>query len=94
MRAPTTELACLDDFVRAYEAALGYAKLREQFGPRVAELVGWLTEVKRDEAGQERPWATRKDEHHALADARWNKRTWEFLRDYANHPTYITPLNY
>src|SRR5215207_5628685 len=22
-----------------------------------------------------------KDEHHALADARWNKRAWEFLRD-------------
>ena len=24
-----------------------------------------------------------KDEHHALADARWNKEAWEFLRDLA-----------
>src|SRR6059036_3453049 len=39
------------------------ADIAEQFGPRVAELVDWLSETKRDAAGAERPWEVRKREH-------------------------------
>ncbi|MCX6615524.1 MAG: HD domain-containing protein [Acidobacteria bacterium] len=35
----------------------------EQFGARVAGLVRVVTERKRDEAGNERPWAVRKEEY-------------------------------
>ena len=32
----------------------------DAFGSRVSELVGWVTERKRDETGQKLPWAERK----------------------------------
>jgi (p)ppGpp synthase/HD superfamily hydrolase len=41
-----------------------------EFGPRVAELVGWCSERKKDERGAERPWAVRKADYlDALASA-------------------------
>jgi (p)ppGpp synthase/HD superfamily hydrolase len=46
------------------DTSMTRAELERDFGARVASLVGWLSEDKRDALGQERPWATRKDEHH------------------------------
>lgn len=37
--------------------------LAERHGARVAELVGWCTEIKRDDSGASRPWSERKREH-------------------------------
>lgn len=37
-------------------------EIEEQFGPRVAEMVGALTERKRDAGGEKRPWEVRKRE--------------------------------
>lgn len=38
------------------------SKIEEQFGPRVAEMVAALTEQKRDDRGEKRPWEVRKRE--------------------------------
>ncbi|MEA3376071.1 MAG: HD domain-containing protein [Chloroflexota bacterium] len=37
-------------------------EIERQFGPRVAEMVGALTERKRDAGGEKRPWEVRKRE--------------------------------
>ncbi|MFO7741344.1 MAG: HD domain-containing protein [Anaerolineae bacterium] len=37
-------------------------EIEKQFGPRVAEMVGALTERKRDAGGEKRPWEVRKRE--------------------------------
>jgi hypothetical protein len=39
-----------------------------------------------DELGNPRLPEQGKDEHHALADARWNKRAWEFLHELVHRP--------
>lgn len=38
------------------------ARIEEQFGPHVAEIVGALSERKTDAQGNKRPWETRKQE--------------------------------
>jgi (p)ppGpp synthase/HD superfamily hydrolase len=38
------------------------AKIEEQFGPQVAEIVAALSERKRDDEGEKRPWEARKEE--------------------------------
>jgi (p)ppGpp synthase/HD superfamily hydrolase len=37
--------------------------IAEEFGPRVAELVGWCSEAKTDQRGTQRPWSVRKAEY-------------------------------
>jgi (p)ppGpp synthase/HD superfamily hydrolase len=58
----------LHDVVEDTEATL--EQVREQFGPRVAALVGHCSEIKTDEQGRKRPWIDRKRDHlEALAAA-------------------------
>ena len=58
----------LHDVVEDTEATL--ADVETEFGPRVAELVGWCSERKKDDSGAHRPWADRKRDHiEALAAA-------------------------
>lgn len=40
-------------------------RLSAEFGPRVAELVGWCSETKTDADGHKRPWIDRKTDHIA-----------------------------
>jgi (p)ppGpp synthase/HD superfamily hydrolase len=40
-------------------------RITAEFGPRVAELVGWCSETKTDDAGRTRPWIDRKTDHIA-----------------------------
>ncbi|MCS6913902.1 MAG: HD domain-containing protein [Myxococcales bacterium] len=59
----------LHDVVEDTDVQLSYIAAR--FGTEVARLVEGVTERKTDEAGQERPWRTRKEEqlrHLAEAD--------------------------
>lgn len=45
-------------------------EVRERFGPTVAELVAFASEVKTDSEGARRPWIDRKRDHlGAMADA-------------------------
>ena len=58
----------LHDVVEDTESTL--ADVETEFGPRVAELVGWCSERKKDDSGAHRPWADRKRDHiEALAAA-------------------------
>ena len=51
----------LHDAVEDTEATMG--QVRDEFGPRVASLVGHCSEVKLDADGRIRPWAGRKRDH-------------------------------
>ena len=58
----------LHDVVEDTEATL--EQVETDFGPRVAELVGWCSERKKDDSGAHRPWVDRKRDHiEALAAA-------------------------
>lgn len=58
----------LHDLVEDTDATLD--EVRERFGPFVAELVGYCSEVKLDASGKKRPWEDRKRDHlAALANA-------------------------
>jgi (p)ppGpp synthase/HD superfamily hydrolase len=50
--------AILHDVVEDTPVTL--AEVEKEFGPHIAELVHWVSEPKRDESGQELPWAYRK----------------------------------
>jgi (p)ppGpp synthase/HD superfamily hydrolase len=58
----TVAAGILHDVVE--DTSLTTSEVRTSFGSDVAALVGWLSEDKRDAAGVEKPWATRKDEHY------------------------------
>lgn len=51
----------LHDVAEDRQVPLG--AIAAEFGPRVAELVDWCTEAKKDAAGADRPWAVRKAEY-------------------------------
>ena len=60
--------ALLHDVVEDSAATLD--DVRARFGPKVAELVAWCSEIKLDDQGRKRPWIDRKRDHlAALADA-------------------------
>ncbi len=56
----------LHDVVEDTDASLNDVSAR--FGPEVADLVATLSERKRDEQGQKRPWIDRKTEHLEVLD--------------------------
>jgi guanosine-3',5'-bis(diphosphate) 3'-pyrophosphohydrolase len=57
----------LHDVVEDTDATL--ADLEREFGARVAEIVGWCSERKTDDAGLHRPWSDRKRDHLAALSA-------------------------
>ena len=57
---PVIVAGLLHDVVEDQDYSL--RRIAEQFGPDVAEMVGALTEQKRDEDGSVRPWEVRKRE--------------------------------
>lgn len=57
----TVAAAVLHDVVE--DTGVPLEELAREFGPRVAELVGWLSERKLDERAQKRSWEDRKQEH-------------------------------
>lgn len=44
-------------------------EIKAQFGPLVAELVDYCSEVKHDEQGHKRPWIDRKSDHLKALDS-------------------------
>lgn len=71
-----------------YFSAYDHVVLAQLFGRMVDMPVGvpWFTRDIKQEAARlgnlQLPMQT-STQHHALADARWTKEAWEFLRDYA-----------
>jgi (p)ppGpp synthase/HD superfamily hydrolase len=45
------------------DAGVSLGDIGSEFGPKVAELVAWLSEKKSDAQGRLRPWEVRKREH-------------------------------
>lgn len=71
----------------AYYADYDWVALCQLFGTMMDLPKGWpmyCRDIKQwcDELGNPRLPEQGKGEHHALADARWNRLAWEFLRDY------------
>jgi (p)ppGpp synthase/HD superfamily hydrolase len=63
----------LHDVVEDTEATL--ADVRDRFGPKVAEIVEFCSEIKLDDHGNKRPWIDRKTDHlDKLANAPINAR--------------------
>jgi len=73
-----------------YYADYDWVVLCQLFGTMMDLPKGWpmyCRDIKQmaDDRGNPQLPKEGKDEHHALADARWNKRAWEYLR--ANGPS-------
>jgi hypothetical protein len=71
----------------AYFGAYDHVALCQLYGPMIDLPKGWpfyTRDLKQwaDALGNPRLPLQEKDEHHALADARQNKKSWEFLFDY------------
>jgi hypothetical protein len=71
----------------AYYAAYDHVALCQLFGPMINLPKGWpmyTRDIKQlcDSLGNPELPKQQDDEHHALADARWNKIAYEFLRDF------------
>ena len=69
----------------AYYADYDWVALCQLFGTMMDLPKGWpmyCRDVKQlcDDLGNPRLPEQGKGEHHALADARWNRRAWEFLQ--------------
>lgn len=72
-----------------YYADYDWVVLCQLFGTMMDLPKGWpmyCRDIKQwaDDLGNPKLPAEGKDEHHALADARWNRRAWEFLKEVAN----------
>jgi|SRR3990167_260051 len=70
-----------------YFADYDWVVLCQLFGTMMDLPKGWpryCRDIKQwcDDLGNPRLPSEGKDEHHALADARWNKRAWEFLNEF------------
>lgn len=70
-----------------YYADYDWVVLCQLFGRMIDLPKGWpmyCRDIKQwaDAFGNPKLPEQGKDEHHALADARWNKRAWEFLLGY------------
>jgi hypothetical protein len=82
----------------AYYADYDWVVLCQLFGTMIDLPKGWpmyCRDLKQwcDSMGNPKLPEQGKGEHHALADARWNKQAWEFLIDYeVQHVTYHRPL--
>jgi len=71
----------------AYYADYDWVALCQLFGRMIDLPKGWpmyCRDLKQfaDMLGGPRLPEQGKDEHHALADARWNRQAWDFLREY------------
>lgn len=71
-----------------YFSAYDHVALCQLFGPMIALPKGWpfyTRDIKQwcDQLGNPRLPEQGKGEHHALADAQWNREAWLFLRDLA-----------
>ena len=69
-----------------YYADYDWVVLCQLFGTMMDLPKGWpmyCRDIKQlcDSLGNPKLPEQGKDEHHALADARWNRLAWEFLRD-------------
>lgn len=67
-----------------YYSAYDHVALCQLFGAMVDLPTGWpqyTRDLKQwcDQLGNPRLPPKEKDEHHALSDARWNRKAWEFL---------------
>lgn len=70
-----------------YYADYDHVVLAQLFGRMVdmPEGVPWFTmDIKQEAVRLGNPELPKQDstEHHALNDARWNKKAWQFLKDY------------
>lgn len=70
-----------------YYSAYDHVALCQIFGTMMNLPKGWpmyTRDIKQwcDTLGNPPLPEQGKDEHHALADARWNRKAWEFLRNY------------
>jgi len=70
-----------------YYSAYDHVALCQLFGTMMDLPKGWpmyTRDLKQwcDMLGNPELPKQGKDEHHALADARWNRTAWEFLRDF------------
>jgi len=73
-----------------YYADYDWVALCQLFGRMVDLPKGWpmyCRDIKQwaDQLGNPRLPEQGKDEHHALADAQWNRRAWDFLTALARH---------
>lgn len=97
-RAPVEIAIALKDFcdrekhgkpeLWGYYSAYDHVALCQLFGTMMDLPKGWpmyTRDIKQwcDELGNPALPEQGKGEHHALADAKWNKQAWEFLRDRA-----------
>lgn len=69
-----------------YYSAYDHVVLCQLYGPMIDLPKGfpfYTRDIKQwcDSLGNPKLPTQDKGEHHALADARWNKQAWEFLRD-------------
>lgn len=72
----------------AYYADYDWVALCQLYGRMIDLPKGWpmyCRDIKQecDRVGNPKLPEQGKGEHHALADARWNREAWRFLRDYA-----------
>ena len=70
-----------------YYSAYDHVALCQLFGTMMDLPKGWpfyTRDIKQwcDALGNPKLPEQGKDEHHALADARWNRQAWEFLQGY------------
>ncbi len=73
----------------AYYADYDWVALCQLYGTMMDLPDGWpmyCRDIKQwcDQLGNPRLPEQGKDEHHALADARWNKLAWDFLQELAD----------